>query len=519
MSYKLGKLIPSIAFILAGALSLSACGGTSTSTTSTGPAVPDTITAQSAYSSRDFDPLSTSMALPMSGNWHVTESLYILEQTNGKIVNGLAKGEPQQVSDTEYVVELRDGAKFSDGNAVTSADVKSTIDRMMVEGNVYQPMLAFIESVDVKGDTAVDFKLKEPYSLFKERLTLPQIIPASLDEKAAQKLPIGSGPWAYSKITDQQVTFEPNKYYNGDFPAQAKHMVWNVNVDDTARVTAMQGGKNDVMENVPANAFSTLKSSGSEIITKPGFNQAYVMFNTKQKPFDDKRVRQAVLYAINVDDLIKNQLDGQAKPVTSYLPESNPYYHKASNVYSHDLDKAKKLLAEAGVTGKVKFTLYTTDQTWITSLAPQIKNDLTSLGFDVDVQSMKWSALSTQITDKDGSDFSMMIGPGDPTVFGNDPDILLNWWYGDNIWTHKRTNWYGSDGYNKLHEYMDEAIKATDDSQRQEYWNQALDVLSDEVPLYGLFHRNMSTAVRKGSFKKIDGIATPGLYLLDSKLN
>ena len=95
------------------------------------------------------------------------------------------------------------------------------------------------------------FKLKTPFNLVKERMSLVHVVPASQSDEDLKKKPIGSGPWKYTEINDQQVKFDRNDLYNGDFPAQDAHMVWNVNVDDTARVTAMQSGQNDIMENVP----------------------------------------------------------------------------------------------------------------------------------------------------------------------------------------------------------------------------------------------------------------------------
>lgn len=506
------------AMALAGMLALSGCGsgGAGQGAPATGTARADTISATVAYASRDFSPSTTSSALSLAGNWHVTEPLYAFDYSTFEVFDALAKGEPKQVSDTEYVVTLRDGAKFSDGTPVTPADVVKSYERTTAEGSLYVPMLSFIDSVEAQGANQVVFRLKQPFPLLKQRLTLIQVAPASASDEDLKKMPIGSGPWKYVDITDQQVKFERNDQYNGDYPAQAKNMVWSVKVDDTARITEMQAGKTDAMELVPASAVKTLEASGAEMKTAQGFNQAFVMFNTAKKPFDDKRVRQAVFYAIDVDKLIKDSLLGQAEAATSYLPESFPYYHKAANVYTKDLDKAKALLDEAGVSGG-KFTLYTTDQTWITSLAPQIKNDLAEIGFDVDVQSLASAALYPNVADKD--DFSMILAPGDPSVFGNDPDLLMNWYYGDNVWTRKRSHWNGSEGYATLHEYMDKALAAKDDAERQAWWSKCYDLLSDELPLYPLFHRTTTTAVRKGAFSSFEPIGSTGLNFVKAKLN
>ena len=514
------RLIGAIAATAACALTLSGCGGGGDAQTQVagGTSVADTITAQVAYATRDFSPSTTSSALAMAGNWHVTEPLYALNYKDYSVYDALAAGEPEQVSDTEYVVTLRDGAKFSDGTAVTPDDVVSSYERTTAEGSLYVSMLDFIDSVEATGENQITFHLKQAFPMFKQRLALIQIVPASMSDDDLKAQPVGSGPWKYTEITDQQVKFDKNDEYNGEYPAQTKHMVWNVSVDDTSRVTAMQAGKVDVMEMVPANAFQTLESSGSELETVQGFNLPFLMFNTKKAPFDKKEVRQAVFYAIDTQKLIDNQMSGQATAATSFLPENFENYHKAKNVYTKNVEKAKSLLKEAGVSGEINFTLYTTDHSWITQLAPQIKNDLAEIGMNVDIQSMASSALYPNVTDKEDADFSMVLAPGDPSVFGNDPDLLMNWWYGDNAWTKTRTFWKDSEGYTQLHALMDQALAASTDEERQEYWNQCFDLLSEEVPLYPLFHRKTTTAFKKGVFKNVDAIGSTGINLVDATL-
>ena len=259
----------------------------------------------------------------MAANWYVVEPLYAFNYSDYSMYNALAKGEPVKVSDTEYTVVLRDGAKFSDGKPVTANDVVKSYERSNKEGGLYSPMISFIDSVEAKTDQEVTFNLKYPFPAFKERLALIKVAPASMSNDELTAQPIGSGPWKYANITDQKVTFVKNDLYNGDYPAQCKNMVWNVAVDDTARVTAMQTGKVDVMELVPTLAFDVLQKK-AELKTVQSFNAPYIMFNTKQKPFDDPRVRQAVFYAIDAKQLIDNQMAGQATPTTSYLIEEYP---------------------------------------------------------------------------------------------------------------------------------------------------------------------------------------------------
>ena len=217
-----------LAAVLSGALlmGLSACGGAKKSATAAkSTSVANTITAQVAYSGRDFSPATTSGALPLSANWHVTEPLYALDYSNYKVFNALAKGDPEKVSDTEYTVTLRDGAKFSDGKDVTADDVVKSYQRTTAEGSLYISMLDFIDSVTASGSNKVTFKLKKAFPMLKQRLALIQITPAAATDEELKKQPVGSGPWKYTSITDQQIKFEKNDKYNGQFPAQTASMI------------------------------------------------------------------------------------------------------------------------------------------------------------------------------------------------------------------------------------------------------------------------------------------------------
>ncbi len=98
MNSRWRKGMRAAALLLAGALALGACGGGGGEKPgSSGTAVADTITAQVAYASRDFAPASTSGALPLAGNWHVTEALYTLNMRDFSVTNGLASGDPERI--------------------------------------------------------------------------------------------------------------------------------------------------------------------------------------------------------------------------------------------------------------------------------------------------------------------------------------------------------------------------------------------------------------------------------------
>lgn len=492
-------------------LGLSGCGSDSAESGSSGSA---TLSAAVAYETKNYNPSTTSSALALGANWHVMEGLFELDMHDMKPYPALAKDDLVKKSDTEYTVVLRDDAKFSDGNAVKASDVVESWKRSTAPGNTYIPMLSFIQEISALDDKTIDIKLAynmDP-DLIKKRLSIIKVIPAGKTKEDLTKMPVGSGPWAYKSIDEKNIEFSVNDNYNGSKKATAKEMKWSIIKDDTARMTAINQGSVMVMENVPPASADEVKNSGATIDEVEGFSLPFLMFNTKKKPWDNNQTRQAIFWAIDTDKLIQNALAGKAKPATSFLQESHPNYHKASVVYTHNTDKAKQLLEASGAAG-TKLTLVTTDHPWIKSLAPQIQNDLQAAGLSVEIKSVESSTLYSQYTDIDNPTYDIALAPGDPSVFGNDPDLLMNWWYGDNNWTKKRMRWADDPACTQLHDLMHKAVTSTGATQ-QDYWNQCYDLISEQVPLYPLMHRIMCTGYKSDQIKDFKGISTTGIDML-----
>lgn len=511
-----------VALTAALALGLTACGGggsddpTDDATTGAeSTAGTGEITVGVAYETTNYHPSNTTSALAMGSNWHVVEGLYEFHMEDYTVYSALAaEDEPVQISDTVYEVSLREDAKFSDGTEITSEDVVTSFDRAMAEGNIYVSMLDFIDSVEAKDDTTVTINLTQPFSLLKERLAVVKIVPASATDDELTAKPIGSGPWAYESISDTEITAVPNEYYNGDYPAGAETLRWSIIKDDTARTTAAQDGTIQVMENVPAENVSLLEGAGLTVESKQGFSLPFLLFNTAKAPFDNPLVRQAFHYAIDTEKLVANAMSGEAVASSAFLPETHPNYNEAEVQFDYDPEKAKELLAEAGAEN-LSITLLTTDHPWIEGLSPQIRTDLEAVGITVSVQAEASASLYSNNLDVDDPTFDVALAPGDPSVFGQDPALLMNWWYGDNIWTQKRSFWQESDpeAFGELQAIISEAVTLDGDEQ-QEKWNEAQDLLSREVPIYPLFHRTMITAYNGDELANVTPIATTGLSLI-----
>ncbi len=478
-----------------------------------------TLTAAVAYEGSDPNPIGTSSGVFLAAGWHVFEGLYELNMHTYRAECGLAADAPVQIDDLEYEVTLREDTVFSDGSPLTSADVVNAFERNG-ESDLYGAFLSFITAVSAPDERTVRFKLNAPMgSVLQERLALVRVFPAALTDEQLATKPIGSGPWCYETINAAdggRISFTANHRYTGPWPATCERMEWSVLLDDTRRTDELIDKDVMAMEAAPVVRAEELAGAGATVEWVPGFNLPFLMFNCEKPPFDDVRVRQALLYAIDVDSLIGTYMAGHARAATSLLPDYFRHYHRAATVYSYDLEKARKLLAEAGV-DELALTLRANDN-WVSTLAPAIAEGWKAVGVTAEVVLLDTTALFADLSTEPEPGtllpFDVVLSPGDPSCFGNDADLIISWWYGDNVWTRARSRWATTPAFAEMAQLLAEARSKTSEDEQQPLWNQCFDIIAAEVPLYPLFHRETATAWWTAQLDDYDPISATGLNFL-----
>ena len=478
-----------------------------------------TLTAAVAYEGSDPNPIGTSSGVFLAAGWHVFEGLYELNMHTYRAECGLAADAPVQIDDLEYEVTLREDTVFSDGSPLTSADVVNAFERNG-ESDLYGAFLSFITAVSAPDERTVHFKLNAPMgSVLQERLALVRVFPATITDEELASKPVGSGPWCYETINAAdggRISFTANHRYTGPWPATCERMEWSVLLDDTRRTDELIDKDVMIMEAAPVVRAEELADAGATVEWVPGFNLPFLMFNCEKPPFDDVRVRQALLYAIDVDSLIGTYMAGHARAATSLLPDYFRHYHRAATVYSYDPEKARKLLAEAGV-DELALTLRANDN-WVSTLAPAIAEDWKAVGVTAEVVLLDTTALFADLSTEPEPGtllpFDVVLSPGDPSCFGNDADLIISWWYGDNVWTRARSRWATTPAFAEMAELLAEARSKTSEDEQQPLWNQCFDIIAAEVPLYPLFHRETATAWWTAQLDDYDPISATGLNFL-----
>ncbi|WP_256841057.1 ABC transporter substrate-binding protein [Ornithinimicrobium cryptoxanthini] len=481
------------------------------------PAENGTITGAISYElgTNGYDPMTTTAALTVAVNWHTMEGLTEIDPATREVYAALATELPAVAEGgTSVDVTLRDGAVFHDGTPVTAEDVVYSFERVLDPENasLYAGFIPFIAGVKAKDDTTVTIDLKFPVGVLAERLAVVKIVPkaaASADREAFDANPVGTGAW---KMTDNGavskiVSFERNDDYTGPRPARAAKMAWQIIPDPATRTNALQSKSVQAIDSVPYLSIDQLKSSAS-VESVQGFGLLFAMFNgTEGNPFADVRNRQAFLYALDMDKIIGTGLTGQAEAASCFVQKDHPAYQEAAVVYSLDLEKAKSLFSETGLTS---FRVLATNHDWVKQCTPILLESLKAAGVEVQFEE-KQSADAYTTIDGNPDAYDVFVAPGDPSVFGNDADLLLRWWYGGDIWTDSRMHWKGSETYDTVQGLFETGLQATEEQAQLDAWHEIFDVISEDVPLYPLFHRKAPTAWDDASLVDFQPISLTGL--------
>src|SRR5699024_8085888 len=233
-----------------------------------------------------------------------------------------------------YTFKLRKNVTFQDGTDFNAKAVKFNFDRMLVKGApgsetgpfpLAQQFFGDIEEVVVVDPLTVKFKLKQPSPAFLRDLAYPTgliVSPAAVKKhgKSFGRHPVGTGAFEFKSWTpNQSVVLTANEQY-WDGASRTQTIVFRPLTDTSARIAALRSGDVNLIVNVPATNYAQLKTNPAiKVVANPSPNLWFLILNCKQPPFNDKRVRQAVNYAINKQLMVDHVLAGTASVATGSI--------------------------------------------------------------------------------------------------------------------------------------------------------------------------------------------------------
>ncbi|MBW8736797.1 MAG: ABC transporter substrate-binding protein [Streptomyces turgidiscabies] len=510
--------------------SLSACSSGPESTNDTGGGAGganSTITAVIGYGNDgSWDPTQTASAFSMAANNHIYEGLLDTDPISREPYAALATAVPADLGSTSWKFTLRAGATFHDGKPVTADDVVFVFDRILdpntqtLAKGFFASWLKEVKKIDARN---VELVLKFPFPEGVSRLTLAKIMPKHVFSQpgawddAIKGKAIGSGPYRQTAHHPKSnTTFEAFAAYNGPREPAFKKMNWMTMVDAAPRVAKISGSSAgaQIADNIPYANIQQLKSGGLDVQGGAGMNNLFLMFNTKHKPFDDVRVRQALRYAIDTEKMVQVALKGHGKPSTSFLNEANPSYRAAKTVYGYDPEKAKALLKEAGVSG-LEIEILSVNVSWIVDCLPTIKASWDAIGVKTTLNPQETTAVFTKMDQK--QDYQVVSAASNPNQFGLDADLIMHYNYGpQNLWMGY-ARWADNSVAKQLFKDMDRATQEPDPEKKKTMIQDYIDIVAEEAVLYPVVHNELMTAWDPRKLAGIRAQPYPGINLLQAK--
>lgn len=296
--------------------------------------------------------------------------------------------ESYEISDDglDYTFHLRDDVTFHDGTPVTADDVVFSIE--LYKASEYQgSQISMLSSVEATDEHTVVCHLDAPYSPFLQGICSPMIASKAYYESSEDDFvnnPIGTGPYKFvSRAKGSNIKLEANEdYYRG--APEIKEVTFEVIPDSSTKAIALQTGEVNFAEIDSATKPQLEANPAITIAEVPTSAFSYIAMNTEKEPFNDVKVRQAINYAIDRDNLVAVCYDGEAEVNSNICAKERFGYSDDQFQYTYDPEKAKELLAEAGIETPYDLGEILVAEKY-SNLATVIQNDLKAVGLDVTI--------------------------------------------------------------------------------------------------------------------------------------
>lgn len=287
---------------------------------------------------------------------------------------------------------LREGLQFSDGTPFNAEAVKFNLERGAAQGSTLIAEVGQLQSVEIVDELTVKVTVSSGLGAYLTALTARggiMISPAAVQSSAIENGPVGIGPYlATAMAPGDRVEYERTPDYWEPEVQNVATMTYRLMLDDQTRYNALLSGEVDGAYLNP-NQINAAVKADMQVVSQPSTSFVYFMVNPTQAPFDDPQVRLALNYAVDREGIAEGLYSGHCSAGIQPWPESSPGYSEeigdGLDIWPHDPQKAKDVLAEAGYPDGFEFTALTTNITQYQNLAEAIQEQLSEVGIDMTI--------------------------------------------------------------------------------------------------------------------------------------
>lgn len=449
-----------------------------------------------------LDPYQMTAAGTREVLFNIYEGL-VKPNASGEYVPAVASDSTVSEDGLTYTFPLREGVLFHNGAAVTTDDViysfktcaETTVDTALAEA------LSSVKDITADGNT-VTVTLKEANPDFLSYVGMVYIVPANYTDEATS--PVGTGPFKFvSRSVQENLIVEKFADYWGE-KAHLDKVTFKIYEDANALMSALSAGSVDMAGHLTIDQVDTI-GTGTYKTLEGTMNLVQALYlNNDVKPFDNEKVRQAMCYAVNVDEILDLTSEGHGTKIgTSIYPAFTKYFAESlADAYPYDVDKAKQLLADAGYADGFSMSITVpSNYTPHMNVAQVLVEQLAKVGITATIKPVEWETwVSDTYTNRNFE--STVIGFDAATLSAG---ALLNRWMSDN---DKNMINYNNPEYDKV---MQEANASTDDAKQTELYKQAAAMLSETAA--NVYIQDLADFVLLKN--NLDGYQFYPLYVMD----
>lgn len=412
---------------------------------------------------------------------------------SGEIAGDLAEKWEASEDQKTWTFTLRDGVTFSNGKAFTAADVKASFDYYLAPDTATQEKtkIEAVTSVEAPDEHTVVFTLDAATATFPAGIVWVKIMDMDAMDQI-DKNPIGTGPYTVSAFTpDSSVQLQRNESYFGEKP-ELENIVIDKAAESTAAVTGLRSGDIDVLWSVPQGDVAQFEGDAAIALVRPESPSQWPSWemDTTSAPFNDVRARQALAHAVDREAVLAAAYaeQGVVSPTNNALSENNPWFGGELADYSYDLDRAKALFAEAGVTEGTTLTWWGVAgqyPEWNTS-AEILQASLKEIGITLKIENNDIGTWVEKFYPA-GKSYPATIVPNFQSTPA-EPAYALNFYLEGRC----ECNWVNEE----FQSSFASAVGEPDEKLRAEKWGEVQTIINREVPLIVPLQATVVTATQ-----------------------
>jgi peptide/nickel transport system substrate-binding protein len=411
--------------------------------------------------------------------------------SDGRVVPWLVESWEQSKDGKTWTLHTRKGVKFTDGTPFNAEALRANLERFR-KYSIGKATLAMVRSMEVAGEHALKVTTEAPFAPFVNSLGYHWIVVYSptqilkIGDDNLHTAPVGTGPFKFvHHKRGQEVRLEANDQYWGGKP-RLRAIVSRPYPDQGARMLALESGDVDLIFHVPPQEAARLaRNTALTISTPPSARVIWIYLNTQKDPFKDKRVRQALYYAIDREAIVKSIFAGTAKALHSPGPVGSNGYTDKYDVYGYNPERARQLLKDAGATN-LSFGLHHSPGRYLLSgqVVEAVQGYLKQVGVTMRVTDLEWGALSQLTAQPVDKNTVQAVLFGWRSVNGDIDSAIQD--FGSAFWRPKGNNgsFWKNDEYDRLLTFEQGTLDAR---KRVEALHRMQELLMDEMPALWLY--------------------------------